>query len=70
MNERIRFHTQAAAQHAQQALGLAGISSRLRRDPEPDHRIGCGFALYVADAARAKNVLRKHGLLPKDGDAG
>ncbi|MBQ5970658.1 MAG: hypothetical protein IKN72_03250 [Clostridia bacterium] len=70
MTDLIKFKTQAAAQRAQQTLLSHGVSARLRRDPDPDRRVGCGFALYVPDIALARSLLQAAGLLPRGGDKG
>ena len=62
-----RFDTATAAQNAKRLLQNAGIPARIRRDPQPDRRRGCGFALYVPQQTdAAKQLLRQNGWLRED----
>ena len=59
-----RFESLTAAQSAKRLLQNHGLSAAIRRDPNPDRRTGCAFALYVADRQAAKRLLQSHGFLP------
>lgn len=59
----IKFESQTAGEKARQLLLSYGISSHLRRNPNPDRREGCNFALYVTgDTYRAFDILTKNGI--------
>ncbi|MBE6773802.1 MAG: hypothetical protein IJN68_00415 [Clostridia bacterium] len=59
----IKFESQTVGEKARQLLLSYGISSFLRRNPNPNRREGCNFALYVrGDAYKAFDILTKNGI--------
>ena len=67
----MKFSTATTGAAAQQLLRSNGIVSALKRNPKPDHREGCTFALYVrGDIRSAERLVRRAGipLLGVDGD--
>ena len=59
----IKFESQTAGEKARQLLLSYGISSYLRRNPNPNRKEGCNFALYVkGDAYRSFDILTKNGV--------
>lgn len=54
----IKFESQTMGEKARRLLLSKGISSNLRRNPNPDRREGCNFALYVnGDVYKAFDIL-------------
>ena len=45
--EYIKFSTQTAGEQARRLLQRNGIASTLRRNPNPNHKEGCSYALFV-----------------------
>ncbi len=43
----IKFESQTQAEKAKLLLLKKNISSHIRRNPNPNHRQGCNFALFV-----------------------
>lgn len=43
----IKFESQTLGEKAKALLSQKGFKSRLKRNPNPNHRQGCNFALYV-----------------------
>ncbi len=43
----IKFESQTQAEKAKTLLQKKNISSHIRRNPNPNHRQGCNFALFV-----------------------
>lgn len=43
----IKFSTQTYAQKALSVLSSNGISGKIKRNPNPNHKEGCNFALFV-----------------------
>lgn len=43
----IKFDTQTLGEKARRLLAAQGIKSILKRNPNPNHREGCNFALFV-----------------------
>ena len=59
----LRMDSVTAAQSAKRLLQTHGIASSVRRDPYPDRRRGCSFALFLSgDGERAAQLLQSHGL--------
>ncbi len=59
----IKFESQTVGEKARQLLSSYGMSSQLRRNPNPNRKEGCNFALYVrGDAYKAFDILTKHGI--------
>lgn len=59
----IKFESQTAGEKARQLLLSKGISSQLRRNPNPNRKEGCNFALYVkGDAYKAFDILSVNGV--------
>ena len=62
MPDYLRMDSVTAAQSAKRLLQRHAIRAAVRRDPQPDRRRGCGFALFLfGDTARAEELLRAHG---------
>ncbi len=45
----IKFESQTYGEKAVNLLSKHNINSQLRRNPNPNHRQGCNFALFVKD---------------------
>ena len=45
----IKFENQTLGEKARVLLNRYGIKSRLKRNPNPNHKEGCNFALFVSD---------------------
>lgn len=59
----IKFESQTSGEKARQLLSTYGISSQLRRNPNPDRKEGCNFALYVrGDVYKAFDILTRKGI--------
>lgn len=59
-----RFDSLTAAQSAKRLLQQHGLSASIRRDPQPDRKTGCTFALYTGgNGETAKQLLQNHGFL-------
>lgn len=59
----IKFENQTAGEKARQLLLSRGISSQLRRNPNPNRKEGCNFALFVkGDVYRAFDILTKNNI--------
>lgn len=59
----IKFESQTAGERARQLLMSKGISSQLKRNPNPDRKEGCNFALFVrGDVYNAFDILTKNGV--------
>ncbi len=59
----IKFESQTVGEKARQLLLSYGISSSLRRNPNPNRREGCNFALYVrGDVYKAFDILTRNGV--------
>lgn len=43
----IKFENQTQAQKAKSLLAKNGIKSQIKRNPNPDRKQGCNFALYT-----------------------
>ena len=62
MPDYLRMDSVTAAQSAKRLLARHGIPASVRRDPQPDRKRGCAFALYYAgDGGKAAQLLREHG---------
>ncbi len=63
-----RFESLTAAQSAKRLLQSHGLSAAIRRDPNPDRKTGCAFALFVNGGGQtAQRLLQSHGFLPGQG---
>ncbi len=59
----IKFENLTGGEKAKAFLKTKGIDSQLKRNPNPNHRQGCGFALYVkGDPWRAFDLLSAEGM--------
>lgn len=59
----IKFESQTAGERARRLLSSKGINSSLRRNPNPNRKEGCNFALYVhGDVYHAFDILTKNGI--------
>lgn len=57
----IKFETQTQGEKAKNLLMKHGIKSKLKRNPNPDHKQGCNFALFVeGDVLRAFDIINKN----------
>lgn len=59
-----RFESLTAAQSARRLLQAHGIAASVRRDPQPDRKTGCAFALFAGDGRAAQQLLQNHGYIP------
>ncbi len=58
----LKMDSLTAAQSAKRLLQKHGIIAAVRRDPQPDRKRGCGFALFLPGGIdRAQQLLRAHG---------
>ena len=59
----IKFESQTGGEKARQLLLSKGISSSLRRNPNPNRKEGCNFALFVkGDVYKAFDILSKNNI--------
>lgn len=59
----IKFESQTLGEKARQLLLSKGITSSLRRNPNPDRKQGCNFALFVSgDVYNAFDILTKNNI--------
>lgn len=59
----IKFENQTAGEKARQLLLSKGISSQLRRNPNPNRKEGCNFALFVkGDVYKAFDILTRNNI--------
>lgn len=59
----IKFENQTLGEKARQLLASKGISSNLRRNPNPNRKEGCNFALFVhGDVYSAFDILTKNNI--------
>lgn len=59
----IKFETQTLGEKAKKHLREEGIRSVLRRNPNPNHKEGCNFALFVyGDIWQAYDILMNKGI--------
>ncbi|MBE6784683.1 MAG: hypothetical protein E7538_00420 [Ruminococcaceae bacterium] len=59
----IKFETQTMGEKARRLLLSKGINSSLRRNPNPNRKEGCNFALYVnGDVYAAFDILTKNNI--------
>ena len=59
----IKFESQTMGEKARKLLLSKGINSSLRRNPNPNRKEGCNFALYVhGDAYAAFDILTKNNI--------
>ena len=58
----LKMDSLTAAQSAKRLLQKHGIRAAVRRDPQPDRKRGCGFALFLSGGSdRAAELLHAHG---------
>ena len=59
----IKFESQTMGEKARRLLMSKGISSSLRRNPNPNRKEGCNFALFVhGDVYGAFDILTKNNI--------
>lgn len=60
----IKFMSTTYGQMAAEKLKFAGIYCILKRNPNPNHKEGCNFALFVneKDIDKALNIINKSGI--------
>ncbi len=59
----IKFENQTTGEKARQLLLSKGISSQLKRNPNPNRKEGCNFALFVrGDVYKAFDILTKNNI--------
>lgn len=59
----IKFESQTMGEKARKILAARGISSSLRRNPNPNRKEGCNFALFVqGDVYNAFDILTKNNI--------
>ena len=59
----IKFSSQTQGEKARSVLKKNGIGSRLRRNPNPNHKEGCNFALFVfGDIFKAFDIISENSL--------
>ncbi len=57
----IKFETQTLGEKAKAILAKNGFKAKLKRNPNPDHRQGCNFALFVqGDVLKAFDIINKN----------
>ncbi len=57
----IKFETQTLGEKAKNVLLKNGFKAKLKPNPNPDHRQGCNFALFVqGDVLKAFDIINKH----------
>ena len=66
----LKMDSLTAAQSAKRLLQKHGIRAAVRRDPQPDRKRGCGFALFLFGGdEQAVRLLRAHGYSFETADA-
>lgn len=59
----IKFETQTWAFKAKELLKVHNIMSGVKRNPNPDRKQGCNFALFVkGDIMKAQDIINKAGI--------
>lgn len=59
----IKFANITLAQLASNMLLKQGITTRLKRNPNPNHKQGCNYALYVnSDIFEAHMIIAQNGI--------
>lgn len=59
----IKFQTQTQAEKAASVLRQKGFTLRVRRNPSPNKREGCTFAVFVAESPfKALEILESYGI--------
>lgn len=60
----IKFMNTTYGQMAAEKLKISGIYSILKRNPNPNHKQGCNFALFVneKDINKAYNIISQSGI--------
>ena len=59
----IKFESQTQGEKAKSFLLKYNIKSHLRRNPNPDRKQGCNFALFVdGDVWKAYEIIDKNGI--------
>lgn len=57
----IKFANQTYAQKAAQLLNKRSIKTRIRRNPNPNHKEGCNYALFVSgDIFEAYDIISEN----------
>ena len=57
----IKFETQTYAYKASELLKTKGIMSKIKRNPNPDHREGCNYALFTSsDIGKAYELINSY----------
>ncbi len=60
----IKFDSQTKAEKAKQLLLKNGIKSHLRRNPNPNRKEGCNFALFIDSGVwKAHDIITKNGIV-------
>lgn len=59
----IKFETQTLGEKAKRLLKEEGIKSVLKRNPNPNHKEGCNFALFVqGNVWQAYDIIMNKGI--------
>ena len=59
----IKFESQTLGEKAHRLLSSKGINSSLRRNPNPNRKDGCNYALFVhGDVYKAFDIITKDGI--------
>lgn len=59
----IKFESQTQGEAARSILAKNKISSRLKRNPNPNHRQGCNYALFVkGDVWKAYDIINQNNI--------
>lgn len=59
----MKFESQTRGERAVKLLSKHNIKSQLRRNPNPNHKQGCNFALFVqGDTWRAFDLIRENNI--------
>lgn len=59
----IKFSSQTQGEKARSVLKKHGVDSRLRRNPNPNHKEGCNFALFVSgDIFKAFDLISENNI--------
>lgn len=59
----IKFETQTLGEKAKRLLSANGIKATLKRNPNPNHKEGCNFALFVqGDIWQAYDIIMNNSI--------
>ncbi len=59
----IKFTTQTGAQQASRLLNAQGIRNSVKRNPNPNHKEGCSYALFTdGDVMKALRLIEAAGI--------